>query len=126
MYLPKVRQINIDGAYFGTSFPHAFLLHYPMAVIMPPKIYYYEPKIFGFKMHGKRGSAAFQPPKGHIRYIDDSMQSMELQQLRDGVSKISLKEKRPAPAQKPAAEDEQAQPVEGGNNKRRNKRKNKK
>lgn len=73
VYLPKVRQINIDGAYFGTSFPHVFLQHYPMAVILPPKIYYYEPKIFGFKIAGKRGSKYFEPPTGHVRYVEDSM-----------------------------------------------------
>ena len=25
VYLPKARQVNIDGAYFGTSFPHVFM-----------------------------------------------------------------------------------------------------
>jgi casein kinase II subunit beta len=25
VYLPKYKNINIDGAYFGTSFPHVFL-----------------------------------------------------------------------------------------------------
>lgn len=69
VYLPKVRQLNVDGAYFGTSFPHVFLQHYPQAVILPPKIYYYEPKIYGFKIAGKRGSKYFQPPKGHVRMV---------------------------------------------------------
>lgn len=73
VYLPKVRQINIDGAYFGTSFPHVFLKHYPLAVILPPKIFYYEPKIFGFKIAGKRGSKSFKPTIGHVKYIEDSM-----------------------------------------------------
>lgn len=50
-----------------------FLMHYPMAVILPPKIYYYEPKIFGFKVAGKRGSKYFEPPKGNVKYINDSM-----------------------------------------------------
>lgn len=59
VYLPKFRNINIDGAYFGTSFPHAFLKHYPGAVILPPKIYLYEPKIYGFNICGKRGSKYF-------------------------------------------------------------------
>ena len=60
-YLPKFRSINIDGAYFGTSLPHIFLKHYPEAIILPPKIYFYEPKIYGFKVYGKRGSKAFEP-----------------------------------------------------------------
>ena len=24
VYIPKLKSINLDGAYFGTSFPHAF------------------------------------------------------------------------------------------------------
>lgn len=95
VYLPKSRNVNIDGAYFGTSFPHVFLMHYPMAVILPPKIHYYEPKIFGFKIAGKRGSKYFDPPKGNVKYIDDSMQALELEAL---VNSMTLKESEPAKA----------------------------
>jgi hypothetical protein len=59
--MPKFRNVNIDGAYYGTSFPHVFIKHYPDAIILPPKIYLYEPKIFGFKVCGKRGSKYYQP-----------------------------------------------------------------
>ena len=83
VYLPKTRQVNIDGASFGTSFPQVFLMHYPMAVILPPKIYHYEPKIFGFKIAGKRGSKYFQPPKGNVRYIEDSVQGLELEEVNE-------------------------------------------
>ena len=54
-----------------------------MAVILPPKVYHYEPKIFGFKIHGKRGSKAFKPPKGNVHYIAESMQQLELEKLRE-------------------------------------------
>jgi hypothetical protein len=40
---------------------------------MPPKVYLYEPKIFGFNIHGKRGSKAYQEPIGAIKYIEDSL-----------------------------------------------------
>ena len=53
-----------------------------MAVILPPKIYHYEPKIFGFKIAGKRGSKYFQPPKGNVRYVEDSVQGLEMQEVR--------------------------------------------
>lgn len=82
VYIPKARQVNIDGAAFGTSFPHVFLKHYPMAVILPPKIYYYEPKVYGFKIAGKRGSKYFQPPKGNVRIVEDSMQGLELEMIK--------------------------------------------
>jgi len=87
VYLPKVRAVNVDGAYFGTSFPHVFLQNYPLAVILPPKIYHYEPKICGFKIVGKRGSKFFKPPTGNIRYVEDSMQRVDLEALESGTRK---------------------------------------
>lgn len=90
VYLPKARQVNIDGAYFGTSFPHVFMQHYPLAIILPPKIYYYEPKIFGFKIAGKRGSKYFVPTVGNTKYIEDSMQSLELEALKTQMGAVQL------------------------------------
>lgn len=41
---------DIDGAYFGTTFPHLFLMTYPY--IKPSKpTQNYTPRIFGFKLH---------------------------------------------------------------------------
>lgn len=76
-----MRQVNLDGAYYGSSFPHIFMKHYPLAIILPPKIYYYEPKIFGFNIAGKRGSKSFIAPTGNVKYVEDSMQSLELEQI---------------------------------------------
>jgi hypothetical protein len=88
VYVPKTsRSVTIDGAYFGTALPHTFMLHFPMAIILPPKTFFYEPKIAGFKIHAKRGSKAFEPPKGNVRIIEDSMQSLELEQLVDSMCK---------------------------------------
>lgn len=81
VYLPKFRNINVDGAYFGTSFPHIFLKHYPEAIILPPKIYLYEPKIYGFKIAGKRGSKTFVPAQGTVKYIEDSMNGIDKEKL---------------------------------------------
>jgi casein kinase II subunit beta len=83
VYVPKAKQVNIDGAAFGSSFPHVFLTHYPMVVILPPKIYNYEPKIFGFKIAGKRGSKYFEPSKGNVRIVEDSLQSIELEMIKN-------------------------------------------
>jgi len=85
VYIPKFRSVNIDGAFFGTSFPHHFLKHYPQAVILPPKIYYYEPKIYGFKVVGKRGSKLFDPPKANIRYNEDSMTGIDREMILEKV-----------------------------------------
>ncbi|XP_024376916.1 putative casein kinase II subunit beta-4 isoform X1 [Physcomitrium patens] len=51
IYYPRSKyQGNIDGAYFGTTFPHLFLMTYPY--IKPSKpTQSYTPRIFGFKLH---------------------------------------------------------------------------
>lgn len=50
---PNSRFQNIDGAYFGTTFPHLFLLSYP-EFENPNSIngglHIYQPRIYGFKI----------------------------------------------------------------------------
>lgn len=89
VYIPKYRNNNVDGAVFGTSFPHVFIQHYPNAVILPPKVYLHEPKIFGFKIYGKRGSKYFKAPieNGLVRVTDESLDNQEKQRRRDEIVK---------------------------------------
>jgi hypothetical protein len=89
VYLPKFRSVNVDGAYFGTSFPHIFIKHFPEAVILPPKIFFYEPKIFGFNISGKRGSHYFEPTKGTIRYVETSLTGIEKEKLLHSVKEVN-------------------------------------
>ncbi|TYH42781.1 hypothetical protein ES332_D11G085600v1 [Gossypium tomentosum] len=51
IYYPRSKyQGNIDGAYFGTTFPHLFLMTYEH--LMPQKpAQNYIPRVFGFKIH---------------------------------------------------------------------------
>mmetsp|Transcript_4254 Transcript_4254/g.9261 ORF Transcript_4254/g.9261 Transcript_4254/m.9261 type:complete len:294 (+) Transcript_4254:298-1179(+) len=51
IYYPRTEyQCSIDGAYFGTTFPHLLLMTYPM--YRPPKsVEHYVPRVFGFKLH---------------------------------------------------------------------------
>ena len=51
VYYPRIKlQGNIDGAYFGTSFPHLFFMTYGHS--RPAKSSsVYTPRIFGFKIH---------------------------------------------------------------------------
>jgi hypothetical protein len=81
VYVPKIRSVNIDGAYFGTSFPHHFIKHFKQAVLLPPKIYHYEPKIYGFKIVGKRGSKYYDPPTGNIKYNFDTMTGVDKERI---------------------------------------------
>ncbi|CAK9198675.1 unnamed protein product [Sphagnum troendelagicum] len=51
IYYPRSKcQGNIDGAYFGTTFPHLFLMTYPQVKPAKPT-QSYVPRIFGFKLH---------------------------------------------------------------------------
>jgi hypothetical protein len=54
-------------------------MHYPQTIILPPKVYFYEPKIFGFKIAGKRGSKYFQPTAGNMKIVEASMQSLDME-----------------------------------------------
>lgn len=83
VYVPKAKQVNIYGAAFGSSFPHVLLTHYPMVVILPAKIYNYESKIYGFKIAGKRGSKYFEPSNGNVRIVEDSLQSIKLEMIKN-------------------------------------------
>jgi len=51
IFFPKFsRHANIDGAYFGTTFPHILFQTYPDLVPTKPS-FSYVPRIFGFKIH---------------------------------------------------------------------------
>lgn len=66
IYIPSPQRFNLDGAFFGPSVPHIFLKAYDYNVVLPPTVSYYEPKIYGFSLAGKRGSKLFQPCKGDV------------------------------------------------------------
>ena len=54
VYYPKERNGEMDGAYFGSSFPHVLLQSYPD--LYPLQEHHkYVPKIAGFKVHDGRG-----------------------------------------------------------------------
>lgn len=63
VYVPKKKCTDVDGAYFGCSFPHIFLQTYPdLAPKNPPNIFV--PRVFGFKLYKKKGSKYHEPKKG--------------------------------------------------------------
>ena len=55
MYIPRQKHLDIDGAYFGVSFPHILMKSFPE---IHPSVgpYKYVPKIYGFRVFGLRGS----------------------------------------------------------------------
>ncbi|CAM8997215.1 unnamed protein product [Rhodiola kirilowii] len=50
VYYPRSKYQDIDGAYFGTTFPHLFLMTYGHLKPQKPS-QSYTPRIFGFKVH---------------------------------------------------------------------------
>merc|ERR1712176_89244 len=67
IYFPRSKyQANIDGAYFGTTFPHLFLMTY--AYLKPPRpTQSFVPRIFGFRIHK---SANSQDNSKHVHGSD--------------------------------------------------------
>eukprot|EP01015_Nassula_variabilis_P029738 TRINITY_DN642_c0_g1_i6.p3 TRINITY_DN642_c0_g1~~TRINITY_DN642_c0_g1_i6.p3 ORF type:complete len:122 (-),score=7.81 TRINITY_DN642_c0_g1_i6:42-407(-) len=53
---------DVDGAYFGCSFPHILLQSYQELYPAPPNSVYI-PRIYGFKIHTKKGSKFYEEPK---------------------------------------------------------------
>lgn len=108
VYIPKFRSVNIDGGFFGTAFPHQFLKHYPQAVILPPKVYYYEPKINGFHIVGKRGSKHFTPTTGNVRFNEDSMTGIDKEKQVNKIQSLNGRTNRFASSGGPSHGDVQS------------------
>ena len=66
VYKSRQKGSDIDGGYFGVSFPQAFLMAYPD---LDPKHHDYQkyiPKIYGFKVFGKKGSKYYSKDKKEL------------------------------------------------------------
>jgi casein kinase II subunit beta len=51
LFFPKsTRQANIDGAYFGTTFPHLYLMTHPEMIPVRPS-QQYVPRVYGFRIN---------------------------------------------------------------------------
>ena len=55
VYVPRQKHLDIDGAYFGTSFCNVFLKTYPDLYPKDGPLTYM-PTIYGFKVFGQKGS----------------------------------------------------------------------
>lgn len=91
VYYPRSKYHgNLDGAYFGTTFPHLFVLSYPL--LRPPRtVERYMPRVFGFKIHPSAWDAP-EPAAG----------AQQQQQQKAGVAAAADKP-GPAPANGQAA-----------------------
>ena len=55
VYVPRQKQLDIDGAYFGTSFSNVLFKAYPDLYPKEGPLTYM-PTIYGFKIFGQKGS----------------------------------------------------------------------
>ena len=57
LYMPhSSKHAVLDGAYFGTTFPHLFLMTFPAAVPIPPTTGFV-PRVFGFRVRREPAGA---------------------------------------------------------------------
>ncbi|OLL26703.1 Casein kinase II subunit beta-1 [Neolecta irregularis DAH-3] len=89
---PNSRFQRIDGAFFGTTFPHLFFKTYPELVPIPStKVY--EPKIFGFRVSGRAKSGPrmswlrMRPPidSGNNDDEEKEEEEIESEEMIDGL-----------------------------------------
>ena len=92
-YYPRSKHHgNIDGAYFGTTFPHLFLMTYPQyRPQRPPESYV--PRVFGFKI----SSLAYQKPGASTSTLTDLKEANKEEAAmppHSGMEKESLEERK--------------------------------
>jgi casein kinase II subunit beta len=66
------RGASIDGAYFGTTFPHIFLLNRPNLIPTQPT-HSYVPRIYGFRIH--KDSQFYRGTAGNTQKKDNNRES---------------------------------------------------
>ena len=50
----RYEEVELDGAYFGSTFPHLFFMAFPSLLPPPPlKVEPYIPRVFGFRVHNE-------------------------------------------------------------------------
>jgi casein kinase II subunit beta len=77
--VPRIKFVDIDGAYFGCSLPHIFLQTFPelMPTTKPNK---YIARIYGFKIYGRKGSKyeGMLPPGEEKKLQDEKEKEKEV------------------------------------------------
>eukprot|EP01069_Polyplicarium_translucidae_P002821 Polyplicarium_translucidae@DN2143_c0_g1_i3.p1 len=100
-------QNDIDGAYFGPSFPHVLLQTYPGFVPLEiPRPY--EPRIFGFRIHHRKSKVRRKLDTGEFGFeFVDSKIVEEFGSADGGVTNFDLIPRLPTAA---ASQGEEADP----------------
>lgn len=72
VYCPRCRNVfrsarapdTVDGAYFGTTFAHLFLMTFGFPRVPADQLYV--PRVFGFRLHRSAGERAARPPHAQL------------------------------------------------------------
>jgi len=75
IYLPVSKHSHIDGAYFGTTFPHLLFQTYPEFIPQPPKSFV--PRIFGFKIHKSSRDALVKAHQARTQEQKKGLESIQ-------------------------------------------------
>ena len=96
LYYPRsTKQAGLDGAYFGTTFAHMFLLTYPD--LIPRKTHSssaansdkYIPKIYGFRIHQESSYYKLRYEQPGLQFYDNLLLSVRnIYYFSKGVSKF--------------------------------------
>lgn len=79
IYYPRLRRhSNIDGAYFGTTFPHLLLQTYPDLYPAPSEAKYV-PKIYGFRIHSSARQRLMDAARQRARQQQQQQQQLQPQ-----------------------------------------------
>ncbi|CAD8094202.1 unnamed protein product [Paramecium primaurelia] len=94
VYIPKKKCPDVDGAYFGCSFPSIFIMNFVQEIQIAPNNQQYVPRIFGFRVFKKKGSRyqdMQQKPTEITHYSEEQLKKLrgknEQQSKEDYVQK---------------------------------------
>ena len=78
VYIPKKKCPDVDGAYFGCSFPQIMLMTYE-DLKPSPNDSQYVPRIYGFKIFKKKGSKYIETkkPAEVTHYSEDQLKKIK-------------------------------------------------
>ncbi|CAD8146950.1 unnamed protein product [Paramecium pentaurelia] len=132
VYMPKKKCADIDGAYFGKSFPQFLLMTYPdlhpkFQLLPDTQIQVdFEPTLFGFKIAGKQGSK-MKKIEQQLQYNHIITQS-NIQQIEQNIIKQEQKQYQIQKQQQQEQQDQQLhqQQQSDQNKEKPHKKKNKK
>eukprot|EP01017_Pseudomicrothorax_dubius_P012327 TRINITY_DN149_c0_g1_i1.p1 TRINITY_DN149_c0_g1~~TRINITY_DN149_c0_g1_i1.p1 ORF type:complete len:257 (+),score=70.55 TRINITY_DN149_c0_g1_i1:91-861(+) len=100
VYIPKKKCPDVDGAYFGCSFPQMLLQTYTDLYPTPSNVTYV-PRVFGFKVFKHKGSRFLSPEKKtEITFYDDE----HLKRIK-GAGTVMNKEDEEEPNQRMSGND---------------------